>query len=128
MGIEAAVEADHQRGLGLVDDLQAVAHPGDAEIDRLFAEDRLAGAGKFFDETGMGVGRGADDHGVDVLRPGDVVDAAHLGPVGRGDIPGRLGQGVGHRHQPGIRVAADRAGVNLADTARAEKTEAYAHG
>jgi len=30
------------------------------EIERLLAEDRLAGAGRRFDEIGMGVGRASD--------------------------------------------------------------------
>ena len=67
IGIEAAIEADHQRRAGLLDDFEAGADALDVEIDRLLAEDGLAGARGALDQIGVRVGRRADRDGVDVL-------------------------------------------------------------
>jgi hypothetical protein len=127
MRIEAAVEADHQLALGLINHLDAGLDPGDVEIDRLFAEDRLAGAGKTLDQVGMGVGRRADDDGVDILCRFDRLDGADVAAVGRCDGVGGLRKGVGDGDERGVRIGADRLGVNLADTTGAEKTKSDCH-
>ncbi len=53
-----------------------------AERDGLLAEDVLAGFGGLHDEVGVGVGGGANQHGID-LRVGDdlVGSSGHLGNV-----------------------------------------------
>ena len=86
-----------------VDDLDAGLDAGDVEIDRLFAEDRLAGAGKALDQVGMGIGRRADDDGVDIRWRLDRLDGADLAAIGRGDRVGGRWKGVGHGDELGIR-------------------------
>ena len=98
------------------------------EVDRLFAEDRLAGAGEGLDQVGMGVGRGADHHGVDVLRREDLLDAADGAAVLVGNRLRGGGKGIGHSDEFCIGVAGDGLGVDLADAAGAQKSESDSHG
>ena len=115
-GVEAAVEADHQLGLGVGDHLQAGAHALGREVDRLFAEDRLARFRGLLDQVGVGVGRRADQHRVDVLVADDVGNA--LGDRGAGlggDRARRLGIDVEHRGELRGLVRSGRTRVNLAD-------------
>ena len=128
MRIEAAVEADHQHSIGLLDHGQAFFDALDVEIDRLLAEDRLAGPGETLDEIGVGVGRRADDDGVDVLGLLDGIDRAHFGAIGGSQFRRRLFEGIGHGHEFGLRVGTNGAGMHLADAAGAEKSEAESHG
>src|SRR5437762_2916755 len=65
MRVEATVEADHQRHAEFQRDGDARLGPPPIEINRLFAEDRLAGARRGFDQVGMGVGRAGDHHRID---------------------------------------------------------------
>ena len=127
MRVEAAVEADHQLRAGRLHHLQAGLHPGDVEIDRLLAEDRLPLAGEHLDQVGMGVGRGADHHRVHVRRLRDRLDGAHLGAVLPGQPVGRLRHGVGDRHQPRLPVAGHRPRMHLADAPGAQKAETNCH-
>ena len=95
--------------------LQAGAHPVRREIDRLLAEDRFAGLGGALDEIGVGVGRRADRHRVDVLGGQNLLDRAGLRPRRLRQRAGRAGVRVGdHRHRA-IAAPRDIAGVNLAD-------------
>ena len=123
MRVKAAVEADHQHGLGVAHDLEAGLDTGQRQIDRLFAEDRLAGLGEFLDQVGMGVGRRADHDGVDVLGGQNRLDRANLAAV---LISNRLSggrHGVGHGDQLGTGMAGDGLGVDLADAASPQKPE-----
>ncbi len=68
----------------------------------------------------MGVGRRADQHGIYIACPLNLVNAADL-------CAGRIRNSfrsvlicIGNRHQPGASVRSDCARMNLADTACAE--------
>ena len=75
----------------------------DVEVDRLLAENRLAGPGETLDQLGVGVGRRADDHGVDVLGCFDRIDGADLRAISRRDRDrGRPRQCVRDGDQPCI--------------------------
>lgn len=76
----------------------------------------------------MGVGRRADDDGVDVFGFFDGVDGAHLSTIGCRQFLCRLLEGIGYGNQFGLRVGADGAGVDLANTAGTEEGEANSHG
>jgi hypothetical protein len=65
MGIEAAIEAHHQRHPAFGDDCKARFGAPPVEVERLLAKDGLAGARCGFDELGVGVRRAGDDNGVD---------------------------------------------------------------
>ena len=53
IGIEAAVEADHQFGFCLFDDFKARAHAVSRKVNRLFAENRFSRARRKLDLVGM---------------------------------------------------------------------------
>ena len=95
MRIEAAVEPDHQRRARFPHHREAFFDPLHIEIDRLLAEDRLAGAGEALDQVGMGVGRRADDDRIDIRGLLDLVDGANLAAMRCGKILGRLFKGIG---------------------------------
>jgi hypothetical protein len=123
VGVEAAVEADHQRGALLLDDGQALAHARDREIDRLLAEDRLAGDRRLLDQVGVHVGRGRDEHGSDVVVGDDLVDGRDSGVVGIGERARRIRQCIGDGGEPGAWRGRDGGGVDLADPAGAEQSD-----
>ena len=54
--VEAPLKADHQGGAGFLYDLEADLHPLDGQVDRLFAEDALAGAREPLDQIRVCVG------------------------------------------------------------------------
>ena len=64
-GSKTAVECDHQRHPALLRDGSTGRGAAAVEIERLLAEDRLAGAGRRFDQIGMGVGRARDQDRID---------------------------------------------------------------
>ena len=127
MGVKAAVEADHQHGPGVAHDLEAGFYAVNRQVDGLFAEDRLAGAGEGFDQVGMGVGRRADHHGVDILGGQDGVNLSHLAAVLIGYGLRRRFHGIRHCHQFRAGVAGHCLGMNLADAAGAQKSKSYSH-
>ena len=73
---------------------------GARQIDRLFAEHRLAGASAALDQIRMGGGRGADQDGVDVRTLDDIVEGRDLGAGGRGEFL-RGGSRAGRRPRRG---------------------------
>ncbi|MCY1239203.1 hypothetical protein D9M72_519850 [compost metagenome] len=75
----------------------------------------------------MGVGRGADDDGVDVVSLFDRLDGAHIAAILLGDGFGGGREGVGNGDEHGIRIAADGFRVNLADASGAQKTKSDCH-
>ena len=126
IGIEAAIEADHQRRAGLLDDFEAGANALDIEMDRLLAEDRLFGARGALDEIGVGVGRRADGDGVDVLRGEDRVDFARPCPRRLGQGRRRRGIRVGDESHLAVGARRDIAAMDLADPTRADDPESHA--
>ena len=125
IGVEAAVEADHQRRAGLSDHFEAGADAIDVEVDRLLAEDRLAGAGGALDEIGVGVGRRADGDRVDVLRCEDRVDVSDLGARGFGQSGGGGRVGVGDEGHAAAGTRGRVAAMDLADPARPDDPELH---
>jgi hypothetical protein len=113
---------------GLLDDLEAGLDALGVEIDRLFAEDRLAGAGEALDQVGMGVGRRADDDGVDILGGEDRVDGADVAAILIGNRLRRGGHGVGHGHQLGRSIPRHRLGMDLANAPCPQKSASKAQG
>src|SRR5215469_9458290 len=63
--IEAAVERDHQGHPACFGHGGASLGAAAVEIERLLAEDRLAGAGRRLDEIRVGVGRACDQDRID---------------------------------------------------------------
>ncbi len=61
----AAVEPDRQQNAGAIRGRDALACAADVEIDRFFAEHRLAGRGASLDQRGVRVGRARDQERVD---------------------------------------------------------------
>ena len=127
MGIESAVEADHQGRGGFIDDRKALADALERQIDRLFAEDRLAGPREALDEIGMGIGRGADRDGIDIGGDEDLVDRRDARAMGLGKgVRGSI-EGIRHGDEPRARRRGDRVGMNLADATGAENREGKRH-
>ena len=124
--IEAAIEADHQRRAGLPDDFEAGANAADVEVDRLFAEDRLAGARGALDEIGVGVGRRADRDRFDILSGEDRVDVGDLGARGFGQGGGGGRVGVGDVGDFAVAARRDIAAMDLADPPRPDDPEPHA--
>jgi len=107
VGIEAAVEAYHQRHAAFGDDGKARRGAPPIEVERLLTEDGLAGAGRRLDEIGMGAGRAGDDDGLNRtggkdrgLGP-DLAAVAARQPLGRGGID------IDDRAETGPRMARD---------------------
>ena len=97
------------------------------EIDRLLAEDRLAGPREALDQIGMGVVGSADQYRVDVVRRLDRSDGSHLGPALPGDRLGGLGHRVGDSGKLGVRVPGNRPGMDFADAPCAKQGKPRCH-
>ena len=123
VGVEAAVEADHQVGLVLLDHLEAGEDALDREAHRLFAENGLAGIGGRLDQVGMGAGRRGDQHRVHVLRLDDVLDRCDLGADLRCKACCGLRHGVGQIGDGCLFRCGDGAGMDLADPSGAQDSK-----
>ena len=104
-------------------DREAGVDPRARQIDRLLAQDRLAGARRRLDQVGMGVGRARDQH-----RRDRRIRQRLLG--GRDQSAGRLGHRprrgrvhVDHVAQPVGRMARQVVGVHPPDAAGPELTD-----
>ena len=118
--IEAAVEADEQRHAGLVDGGEAGAGALEVEVDRLLAEDRLAGPGRGLDEIGVGICRRADNNGGDFRIGERRVAVGHPGADGGGQVLRGGCVHVDHVLEAGPFGRGDVAGVNLPDASGTE--------
>jgi hypothetical protein len=119
--VEAALEADHADHAGLLHGVGAGARAIHREIDRLLAEDGLAGTGRARDEIGVGVGRRADHDGADGLVAQRGFRAHDLRAMLVGQRLRGRGVDVDHVTQFHTRLAGHVAGVDLADPAGAEQ-------
>ena len=75
----------------------------------------------------MSIGRGTDDDRIDIPGCLDRLYAAHLGAVLRGKITCRLRHGIGDGNEFCLGIGGYGLGVNLADTAGAEKAKTDSH-
>ena len=90
----------------------------DREVDRLFAEDLLAGRRRREDQVGVGVGVRADQHRADRLVGEHLRGRRRLRAVLGGERRRGLAVGVDHVLEPRAGLARDVARVDLADAAR----------
>lgn len=123
--VEAAVEADHQRLARFLDRRQAAADAGGVEIDRLLAEHGLAGRDSLLDQIGMGVGRRADQDGVDRRIGEDRLRARRLGAGRGGERGGSLRHRVGDGDEFGIAARGDVQPVDAPDAAGAQQSDLH---
>ena len=118
--VKAAVKADKQRHVVLFDHLQAVAHAGEVEVDRLFTEDGLAVAGGHFNQVRVGIGGRGDQHGVNVRVGHRFIQALLAGLILRGEAGGKFLIRVNHGPERGRAVAGDVSCMYLANSASAQ--------
>jgi hypothetical protein len=124
MGIEAAIEAYHQRHPAFGDDCKARFGAPPVEVERLLAKDGLAGARCRFDQIGVSICRAGDDDGVgrrvgkdrSLRRDRRAVAARQPFRGGAIDIDDRAKARSG--------MANDILGVDSPDATRAELAEA----
>jgi len=124
VGIEAPVEAYHQRHAAFADDRKARLGAPPVEVERLLAEDGLAGAGRRLDEIGMGVGRAGDDDGMDRTIGKDRDLGPDLATVAPRQLLGRGRIDIDDRTKTSRGMAGDILCVDGTDTACAELAEA----
>ena len=79
-------------GLDVLGDRDRLARALVVEVDRLLAEDRLAGARRAFDQIGVAVRRACDQHGVDIGIGDRRLDRNRLGTMRGSDLLGRVGE------------------------------------
>jgi hypothetical protein len=91
-----------------------------AQVDRLFAEDRLAGARRRDREPRVRIGGGGDEHRADLAIGEGFGFARHIRPVARGELLRRVGVDIDDVAQPNVLRSGDIGGVDLADAAGAE--------
>ena len=121
--VEPPVEPDHQRRTGRLHHFEARLHPADVEVDRLLAEDRLpARAKRSIRSACMSVGVQITTAS---MSPAASIASmcAPRAAVGRRDRLRRRRQASATATSARLRVAGDRAGVNLADAPGAEQAE-----
>ena len=112
---------------GRLDDVEAGADALGVEIDRLLAEDRLAGARGAFDQIGVHVGRRADRDRVDILGDARIASiAATWAPVASASACGGGAVGVGDQRDLRNPCAPRHCRVNLADPPGADDPESHA--
>ncbi len=121
--IEAAVEADHQRDAGLLDPGQRLADALGIEVDRLLAEHRLAGRCRLVDEIGVGVGRRADQNGVDGFVGEDLLGRSDRRSRRRRKRVGAIRERIGDCRKPRTRGSGDVPAVDLADPPGAQQRD-----
>ena len=118
--VKAAVKADEQRHVVLFNHFQAVAHAGEVEVYRLFAEDSLAVAGGHFNQIRVGVGGGGDQHGVNVRVGHRLIHALLADLILCGETGGKFLIRVNHGPERGRAVAGDVSCMYLANSASAQ--------
>ncbi len=121
--VEAAIETDHQRHAAFLSDGNARLGTAAVEVERLFAEHRLARARRGFDKIGVAVGR-AGNHDRIYGRVGESLRlAADRGAVAAGQSLCRRAVGIDDKLQPRVGMASDFPRVDRADAPRAKLAE-----
>ena len=121
--VEAAVEGDHERHFGLSHRRQALIDAVERQVDRLFAEDGLAGARRGDGKLGVRVGRGRDDDRVDGRVPERLRSVRDLSAVLVGKRLRGLWVDVDDVAQTRSAVERKIGGMDVADAAGAELGE-----
>ena len=106
---------------------KACTDPIRVEINGLFAENRFAGAGKQFNLLGMKVCWRAEHNGVDIISSNDRIHIPDLRAVTVSDRKGGGLDRIGDHGKHGVFIAANSAGMNLADTAGSQNGETDGH-
>ena len=120
-GVVAAVEADLDWYAAVAHLLPARCHPLQTEVDRLLAENRLAGLRGGDDQVDVGVGGGGDQHRVDAGGERRVHAVRHRGAVLFRQRRGRARHRVVYAHEARAGAGREVAGMHGADAARAEQ-------
>ena len=122
--IEPAIEPDHQRHTALGDDRKTCLGAPPVEVERLLAENGLAGTRRRFDQIGVGIRRASDDDGVDRrIGKGRGLRTHYRGVTARQAFRGGAID-IGDRGKARSWMARDILRVDAADTASAELAEA----
>jgi len=121
--VVAALEPDHARDLGLGDRRGARARALEVEVDRLLAEDRLAGRRRAQDQVGVRIGARRDHDGIDAGVGEDPLEVAGGGAELRGEFVGGQRDGVAHEAQLHAGLAGQVGAVDLADPAGTDERD-----
>ena len=121
--IEAAIEPDHQRDAAALGHRNARSGASLFEIERFFAEDRLAGTGCRLDQLGMGVGRAGDDDRVDGRIGQCCLERGNDHAMAVREALCRVAIDIDNRRQPRLGMAGDVRGMDRADPPGAELAE-----
>ena len=127
VGVEAAVEAEHD-GHGVAADLFLAGPDGvDVQVDGLLAQHGQPVGGRTGDEVDVGGGGRADDDPVEAWLGEDLCGVLHGPRAGlRRQTLGGVDEGVGDQDQVEVGVGGHVAGVDLPDPPGAEQSQAKA--
>ena len=117
VGIEAPVEAYHQRHAAFGDDRKGCFGATPVEVERLLAEHGLTGSRRRLYEVGMGVGRAGDDDGMDRTIGKDRDLGPDLATVAPRQLLGRGRIDIDDRTKTSRGMAGDIRCVDGTDTA-----------
>ena len=127
--VKAADKTDLQLDAGFLDGLERLFDLGKVGVDRLLAEDVLAGLGSAHDKLCMGIGGGADEYCLDrrivedLLRIVIALFNAHVCCPGAGRV---VHERVGDRIQLRLRHRMRQIlAMQLTNSASAEQTNTY---
>ena len=122
-GIVATLKADQAGHARRANGLCAGARALELEVDRLLAEDRLAGLRRPQDEVRVRIGRRPDDDGRDGGVTEDGLGGARLRTVLLRELRRRGGIDIDDVFQPDAGLPRDIAGVDRPDPARAKQCD-----
>ena len=97
--IIAALKSNHQSSISFIDYRKASLHTLKVKIHRFFTKDGFAGTGELFDQIRVGVGWGADDHRVDIVRNQNLLYGTNIAAISVTHGFGCLTQRIGDSHQ-----------------------------
>ena len=124
--VEAPVEGQHKRHRVLREVIDDRLDTLDRQVDGLFAENGLAGAGRRLDLIGVDVGRRRDHHGIDIIPGQRLFQPQCLRAVLCGQCRRSIGHRIDNAHQFTAGMGGDIACVDFADTTGAELNNAHA--